>query len=83
MEPTAQQAAERFVHSFQQCYGQGGPRWEVSSFEAAAGLAQRRFKFLLAYLHAPSHQVQPFDAHFAVTLSWTQLVAIAGAGSSF
>ena len=58
-EPTPQQAAERFVHAFQQSYGQGGPQWEVSSFEQAAGVAQRRFKFLLAYLHSPSHQVCP------------------------
>ena len=47
------------MHKFQHSFGQGGPRWEATSFEQAAGLAQRRFKFLLAYLHSPNHQVHP------------------------
>ena len=60
-QPTAQQAAQKFADQFRHDYSDGGPRWQVSTFQEAAATARQRFKFLMVYLHSPSHQVASQD----------------------
>ena len=52
-----QSAASAFVHRFSTQYGSEGPNWQETSWAEATRRAHAQFKFLLVYLHSPSHQV--------------------------
>ena len=56
-EVSSQEAAEAFIHDFTRQYGEAGPHWEASSWQAAAARAHQRFCFTFVYLHSPSHVV--------------------------
>jgi hypothetical protein len=56
-EPDDAAQAQTFVQLFKAKYGDRHPRFVEVSWRDATFVAQREFKFLFVYLHAPEHQV--------------------------
>ena len=56
---TPQMAAQKFIESFEQEYGQHRPNFAANSFQQAVQQASRESKFLVVYLHSPMHEDTP------------------------
>jgi FAS-associated factor 2 len=56
-EPDDVAQAQTFVQLFKSKFGDRHPSFVEVSWRDATFLAQRDFKFLFVYLHAPEHQV--------------------------